>query len=143
MVEHQIIEESSGLSFVVASLVGEREKFSIKYILNGDDCDIWEDLGHDEILKSVVYTIKSSDRNTGERSDVEEERDNMMLDISFTEKIKAIRIVMRINEMDSDINLELQRRLRRLVRSQRRARSTGLRQAKVDGFPPVKRVLTQ
>lgn len=89
--------------------MGEPEKLSIKYILNGDNGDIKEDLEDSEMVKCVVNTVTSSDNNTGEGSNVQDEGDDLRLHISFTEKIKAIRIVMRINKMNSDIELELKR----------------------------------
>ena len=118
----------------MSSLVGEREKLSIKYILNGDDSDIWEALGQNEMVKSVVDTVNSSDNTVGEGSDVEDGQGDLMLDISFVEKIKAIRAVLRISEIEGEIEMELQRRLRLLIRSQRRTRSTGLRESNLDSF---------
>ena len=92
----------------MSSLVGERQKLSIKYILNGDDSDTWETLGHNEMVKSAVDTVNSSDNTVGEGSDVEDGQDDLMLDISFAEKIKVIRTVMRISEMEGEIVMELQ-----------------------------------
>ena len=95
--EQQIRDDTSSLGSVVSSLVGERQKLCIKYILNGDESNIWEPLEHNEMVKSVVGTVNSSDNTVGEGSDARQ--DDLMLDISFTEKIKAIRTVMRFSDM--------------------------------------------
>ena len=99
--------------------------------MNADDTDIWQGFAHDDMLDCVVQVVVEQGRGVRDRrrSDDDEEPDPV---ITWEAKLNSIAVLLRANNSRTEIDLELQRRLRALRREIKRKRSLGLRQARID-----------
>lgn len=127
-------EKGAELESVVNDLVGTRRRMSIGNLLNTDDTDIFETLEHDEMLSNIVQSRRGScdEGNGNVKRDGDGPTPRRISDTKAT--IQTIRIVMESNELQSEIDLELQRRLSSLLRCCRAQHAQGLRQSTIGSF---------
>lgn len=127
--------EVSEWGVLMANLVGIRGIMSVSNLLNTDLAFILEELEHEDIVCNIVSEIKEGGFDLAHNVDAVEPV------LSLTEKIDSIARVMRVNELQENIDLDLQRNLNALQRKVRQESIAGLRKAKIDFFSPNKRSL--
>lgn len=120
--------ETSDLEDLMTNLVRMRERMSVSNLLIADDADIWEELDHDDMVSNTATEI------TEGQCDSTDEVDSVEPVLSSTEKINSIVRVMRVNELQETIDVDLQRTLSALLRKVRQESTAGLRQARIDAF---------
>ena len=106
---------------------------SVRNLMNADDTDIWQGFAHDDMVDCVVRSVVEQGRGVRDRcgSDDDEEPEPVM---PWEAKLNSIAVPLCANESRTEIDLELQRRLRALGREIQRESSIGLGQARIDSY---------
>ncbi|PXF48371.1 Tigger transposable element-derived protein 6 [Gracilariopsis chorda] len=122
--------ENEALENVMERVARVHTRMSIPNILNADDSDILEEIQEDDMAEMIVQDIMGA-LASPER---DEDDEPPLLQLSESESIKAIGVVMQLNEGQPETNLRLQQELRALLRLQSRQSTNQMRETNIDSF---------